>query len=210
MAGAGMKLIGSWDQTQKILAAAPADLKQARTKALLQEALYLLNELRKNFKKVQPPNAKSTIRDKGSSKPLVNHRDMYNSMQIVPAKPVDEVFIGIPASAKSRGSGGGRNTKGQFTKSAKGAEIVRLVEIHEFGKTIIQQMTAKQRAYLHAKLGKQGGSAGGGGSGTGVIVIHIPPRPFIKPTFEQNPPEKIAERFLERLIANLKVIPKPK
>lgn len=207
MAASKMKLIGDWDTSEKILKALPKDLEQARSKALLQEGLYLLNELRKNFKKVSPPNAQSTIDDKRSSVPLVNNRDMYNAMQIIPQKPKDEIFIGIPAAAESRGRGGGRNTKGQFTKHKKAQKVVRLVEIHEFGKVIVQQMTEKQRKFLHAKLGKQGGSSGGGGgASTGVIVIHIPPRPFIKPTFEQNPPEDIAKRYLDRLIKNLKTV----
>lgn len=205
MAKTGVRLIGDWVQAKKILDAAPEDLKQARSKALLQEGLYLLKQLQQNFKKVAPPNAQSTIDNKGSSTPLVNNRDLYNSMALFPEKPKDEVFIGIPAAAKARGSAGGRNSKGQFTSHVKGAEIVRLIDIHENGKIVVQQMTDKQRKFLHAKLGKSGATGGGG---TGVIVIHIPARPFVKPTFEQNPPEKIAERFLARLISNLKTVPK--
>lgn len=190
MAKGGMKLVGDWAKSQKILAAAPADLKQAMAKALLQEALYLLNELRKNFKKVAPPNAASTIKQKGSSKPLVNHRDLYNAMQITPTNPKDEVFIGIPAATKARGG--------------KGAALVKLIDIHENGKIIIQHMTDKQRRFLHAMLGNKGQHGGGSG---GIIIIHIPARPFIRPTFEENTPDKIAHRFLERLTSNLKVIP---
>lgn len=189
-----MRLIGDWERAQKILAAAPADLKQALRKALSQESLYLLTELQKNFKKVTPPNARSTIRQKGSSRPLVNDRDLYNGMQIVHKGDLEK-FIGIPRSAPARG------------KNAKGG-IVRLAEIHENGKVIVQQMTDKQRKFLHAFFKKSGGSSGGSGGGSGgVLVIHIPARPFIGPTFAANPPDKIADRMVDRIVSNLKTIP---
>ncbi len=192
--GIGIKFVGDWAQAEKILAAAPADLKQACQRALKQEALYLLSELQKNFKKVTPPNAASTIANKGSSRPLVNHRDLYNAMAVVQVSD-DEVFIGISGSTKSRG------------KTAKGS-LTRLVDIHEHGKIIIQHMTDKQRRFLHARKGGKSGAKGAGGGG-GIIIIHIPARPFIKPTFDQNTPDQIAARYLSRVTSNLKVIPKP-
>lgn len=185
-----MKQIGDWIKCETVLKSAPGDLKQALAKALLQEGLYLLNEMRKNFRKVTPPNAQSTIKNKGSSVPLVDNRDFYNSMQIVPAKPKTEVFIGIPASTPRRGGKEG---------------TIALAEIHEQGKTIVQVMTDRQRKFLHKKFGSFNNGKGKGG--TGVIVIIIPPRPFIRPTFEQNPPRDVANRILDRTVANLKILP---
>lgn len=153
------KLIGDWKLAKKVLDTAPAAFDRALKKAIRHEAEKIAGMIRaKIASNVPPPNAASTVKNKGSSKTLIDTGEMRNSVQVV-WKGKFNAFIGIPAKAR---------------KSA-----TSLADIHENGRVIVQQMTDKQRKFLHAKLG-----GGGGGGGTGVIVIHIPARPFIKPVFE--------------------------
>lgn len=161
------------EEVKAVLEAAPAALTKAIELALDQEAKFLLGEIKKAFRTIGPPNAASTIKQKGSSKPLVNHGDYKNAITVL-KDGKGRRFIGVPRSSP---------------------EGIRLAEIHENGITIVQQMTDKQRKFLHAMLPKQPST----GPGTGIIVIHIPARPVIGNTFESQRP-LIPERFLKRLI----------
>jgi len=152
------KLIGDWKLAQKVLSAAPAAFDRALKAAIRHEAEKIAGLIRtKIASNVPPPNAASTVKGKGSSKTLIESAKMRNSVQVVWNGKFD-AFIGIPTKARK--------------------STANLADIHENGRIIVQQMTDKQRKFLHVKLG-----GGGGGGGTGVIVIHIPARPFIKPVF---------------------------
>lgn len=152
-------LIGDWKLAKRVLNTAPAAFDRALKKAIKHEAEKIAGMIRtKIASNVPPPNAASTVQNKGSSKSLVDSGGMRNSVQVV-WKGKFAAFIGIPAKAR---------------KSA-----TSLADIHENGRVIVQQMTDKQRKFLHAKFG-----GGGGGAGPGIIVIHIPARPFIRPVFD--------------------------
>ena len=157
----GVHLVGDWKLAKKVLNTAPAAFDRALKKTIKAEAERLAGMIRKNItSNTPPPNATSTIQDKGSSKTLVNTGMMLQSVQIV-WRGKFEAFVGLPARAR-----GG---------------VSNLADIHENGRVIIQQMTDKQRRFLHAKFG----GSGGGGGGTGIIVIHIPARPFVRPAVEE-------------------------
>lgn len=191
MAGSrvGFMLVGDWVKAHAIIKATPKELDRAIPKALWAEGLYAAAEIKKYIRTSIPPaNAASTILQKGSSKTLQDKLDMLNA--ITPIKSAkNKVYVGIARSA-ARGT-------------------VRIARVHEEGRTIVQVMTPKQRKYLHAKLGGTGGSKGGGGTGTGVIIIHIPARPFIRPTFERLR-EGYEERFLGRVLQYLTIGTKKK
>lgn len=172
-----IKLLGSWAATKLVLESADKDLDQAIHKAVMAESSFLLGEIKKRFRKVQPPNAPSTIELKKSKKPLIDTGEYRNSANVYPLGR-HNVYIGFPAAS--------RNAK--------------LAEIHEVGKTIVMNMTEKQRRFLHARFGKTGP-----GSGTGLLVIHIPARPVIAPVMEEQE-EKIPERFLKRVVSSLKMM----
>jgi hypothetical protein len=156
----GVKLVGSWKQAQKMLAASPSTFDRALKKVVHEQAEQLAASIRKNIlRNTPPPNAASTVALKGSSKTLVKSGEMANSVQISWHGKFSAI-IGIPASAKKA--------------------LARLADIHEHGRVIVQQMTDKQRKFLHARFPGMGS-----GTGTGIIVIHIPARPFIKPAFEE-------------------------
>lgn len=174
----GVKLIGDWKIAKKVLDAAPAAFDRALKAAIKHEAETIAGMIRKRIAgNTPPPNAPSTIMQKGSSKTLIASGEMQKTVQVV-WRGKFQAFIGIPASAK------------------KG--VARLADIHENGKVIVQQMTDKQRRFLHAMF-KGGGQRTGG---TGIIVIHIPARPFIKPAFEEYQ-KQAKPKFLEALTEGL-------
>ena len=110
--------------------------------------------------------------------------DMKGS--IVPIVEGLEAFIGIPSNAP-----------------AHNGKAVSLAAIHEFGATILQVMTEKQRRYLFAVVFKGEAKSGGSGGGIkGFLFIKIPARPFIRPTYDQEAP-KTAARFYKRLAGAL-------
>jgi hypothetical protein len=172
----GVKLIGDWKLAKRVLETAPAAFDRALKATIGAEAERIAGAIRKKIASgVPPPNAPSTVYLKGSSKTLIASGEMQKTVQVV-WKGKFQAFIGIPANAK------------------KGT--ARLADIHESGRVIVQQMTPKQRRFLHAKF------PGYTGSGTGIIVIHIPARPFIKPVFEDY--EKSGKpKFLKALGENL-------
>lgn len=156
----GVKLVGDWKLAQRVLSTAPAAFDRALKKAIGEEAERIAGGIRKKIaSNVPPPNAQSTVLLKHSSKTLIASGEMQKTVQVI-WKGKYQAFVGIPASAR------------------KG--LARLADLHENGRVIIQQMSDKQRKFLHALF--KGIGAGTGGSG--IIVIHIPPRPFIKPVFD--------------------------
>lgn len=174
----GIKLIGDWKIAQKVLNTAPAAFDRALKKTLGTEAEELAGAIRSKIRSnIQPPNAATTVALKGSSKTLVASGEMANSVQVT-WKGKFVAVIGIPARA--------RNSQ------------QRLADIHENGRVIVQQMTDRQRKFLHAMF-KTGGNRSGG---TGIIVIHIPARPFIKPVFDDYS-AKGKPKFITALSENL-------
>jgi len=117
------------------------------------------------------------------NEPLIVQGDLRNSIAVV--KEGDGVFVGVLRSAKSSGGG----------------SLVNVAAIHEFGsRPIVLKITPKVRALLHAAFRKAGLDAPSGERpSTGVAVIRIPPRPFLRPVFEvYGAPEVVAKRFVDR------------
>lgn len=168
MAGLGAAVAGIEMRARRV--------KPAILQGLRYKAEYLAGEMRRRFDNVKPANARVTKFLKGSSKPLVNDADLRNSIGVIEGDDEFSLLIGVPA---------GRNAK--------------LAAIHEGGAIIVQEMTEKQRRWMFANLPKQTerekAVAAGRSQGTGIIVIHIPARPFIGPTFERAA-KKAAEIFM--------------
>lgn len=175
MANVKLTLTGDWIATAKMLSGVKVNMARALKQAVKQEAHFLVAEMKKQFRDLKPPLSPNTLltKKRGGSKPLLASGDMRNS--IVPVFDGDfGVFIGVPRSANG----------------------YMLADIHENGRIIVQRITPKQRRFLHAKLGKHG--SGGKGGGTGVMVIHIPARPFIGPVIEAEK-DRIGPRILGRV-----------
>jgi hypothetical protein len=104
---------------------------------------------------------------------------MRNSVAVVARG--DEVFIGVPRKAKSE----------------DGRSVVDIAELHEYGgPPVVIPITPKMRRFL-AVLAKQQGIIPNG-TGSGVVVVQVPARPWLRPAFEEW--RKGAQnRFLERV-----------
>ena len=179
---AGVKQVGDWKAAMALLAAGPAAVKAAIPKALMQEGLHFEASMKKNIGKGV---AGIEARANGSSRPLVKSGDLRASIHA--EKDGDAVFIGINKGAPGHGG-----------------KVANIAAVHEFGATIMQLMTPKQRRYLFGVVfkGEAKSSMSGGGAMKGYLFIRIPARPFIRPTFDREGPGAPA-RFLKRVLALL-------
>lgn len=186
---------GDWTAARRILATAPKRIRQAQDKAVLQEAQFFRTKIVEGLRTGAPggealqPLAPTTLairrlRGGKGSKPLIRHGDLRNSIAVV--KEGDGVFVGVLRSAKSSGGG----------------SLVNVAAIHEFGsRPIALKITPKVRAFLHAAFRKAGlEEPAGDRPSTGIAVIRIPARPFLRPVFEKyGNPEEVSRRFVERV-----------
>jgi phage gpG-like protein len=188
---------GDWQAARRVLGASGSRLKQAITTAVKQEAQVLRGRIVEGLTRQAPggntltPLAPTTLAARalkgfGGTKALLRRGDLRNSITAVVEG--DTAFVGVKRQAQG------------------GKGMANLAELHEFGAgpfTVV--MTARMRRFLFAVLrraGKAPGSGGGGGGGLGVVVIRIPPRPFLRPAFEAYRKEAPA-RFLRRVAAVL-------
>lgn len=184
---------GGWARMKKLMDASPARMQAGIKKALDQEGLYLVGQVKKQirtgpFEKL----AKTTLamrRAQGfrGTKPLIRTGDMRNSVTHVVKG--SKLFIGIPRSAKSR----------------DGKKLFNIADIHENGRTFAMRVTPKMLRFWFAVLFKNEKKKPAGTTmapGKKIIIIRIPARPFIAPVFARE--AKLApERFLSRLAKNL-------
>jgi hypothetical protein len=120
------------------------------------------------------------------TKALLVRADLRNAIAVI--TDGDEVFVGVP-----------RNARG-----SDGRSLVDIAELNEFGSDpIVIPITPKMRRYLFALLHEAGEPpTGGHGHGSGVVVVTIPPRPFLRPAVRQFS-AGVQRRFLRRIAAEL-------
>ena len=110
-------------------------------------------------------------------------RDQRERETITVVGDEDEVFVGVLRKARGKG----------------GSSLANVAEIHEFGAgPFVVPMTPKMRRFLFALLKKAGVEPSNSGGGKGVVVIQIPPRPFLRPAFEAFK-KGVQKRFLQRI-----------
>ena len=99
-------------------------------------------------------------------KALIRGGDLRNSITVV-AKG-DVAFVGVPRSA--------------------GKERIKIAHVHEYGTDpIIIPITPRMRrflAMLFRKASRKRKRSSRRGNGSGVVVVQIPARPFLRPAFE--------------------------
>lgn len=186
---------GDWTAARRILASGPKRIREAQDKAVLQEAQFFRTKIVEGLRSGAPggqafqPLAPTTLairrlRGGKGTKPLIHHGDLRNSIAVV--REGNGVFVGVLRSAKSSGGG----------------SLVNIAAVHEFGsRPIVVKITPKVRRFLHAAFRKAGlDEKAGDRPSTGVAVIRIPARPFLRPVFEKyGAPEEVARRFVERV-----------
>lgn len=158
------ELVGEWGQFKKFAAEMknkmPIAIKLGLERVGQKARRDLVTGMQSSAPGGQPyvPNHPFTIAKKGSSKPLIHHGDLLNSINYHVIGD-NAVFVGIKRGAKRHGN----------------LDTVNLAEIHEHGCVI--RVTPKMRAYLHAQglhLRKD------------TQYIRIPPRPTFVPVWEKE------------------------
>ena len=92
--------------------------------------------------------------------------DLRNAISTVFAR--GQVFIGVPRKGRSQ----------------TGEPLVDVARTQEFGSDpVVIPMTPAMRRFLFLLL-RRAGQEPRGGSGKGVVVVRVPPRPFLRPAFK--------------------------
>jgi hypothetical protein len=168
---------GDWALARRLLGAAPTRLKAGVERGLRQEAELLrkgivdgLTSQAPGGQPIQPPApltlAARKLKNFGGTKALLVRGVLRNAIALVARG--DAVFIGVPRTARGKG----------------GAPLVRVAELQEFGSApTVLPLTSAMRRFLFLLL-RRAGQSPRGGPGSGVVVVRIPARPFLRPAFD--------------------------
>jgi hypothetical protein len=173
--------------------------RSAQVKAVHQEAHFFRKKVIECFKSggksnndAWKSNSPSTIKGKGSSKPLIDKGDLIGSVGVVKAA-VDTFFVGVPNNARSK----------------SGTSYVKIGAVHEFGKVITMKITRKQWRWFMANAKKLGPGKGSGGAKPkfrpgAILTIKIPERSFLRSTRDAHfGGGKSLRRVKERMVTLL-------
>lgn len=205
------KLIGDWSKAGAILGDV-AKVKAAIDWAVMQEAQQARRDIVKGITAQAPGGqqfaALSAItlalrkaKGFGGKKTLIVTSGLRNSIT-VKRFGLGRAFVGVMRGARSK----------------DGRELFNVARIHENGGTVVIRVTPKMKRYLMMQLRKSGfgvkagrdkrgkftkGSAGQISSG--VLVIHIKARPFIRPVIEriESKPAEMKKRLTQRISRKL-------
>jgi hypothetical protein len=185
------KKTGDWAAASRALHGASLRAKAAVGTAIRQEAQLLRKEIIQGITKQAPAGealaspspatlAAREMEGRGGTKALIVRGDLRNAIAAIVRG--DAAFIGVPRKARAQG----------------GKALVDVAQVQEFGKgPIVVPMTPAMRRFLFAML-RRTGEKPKGGSGKGVVVINVPPRPFLRPAFKKFS-QDAQKRFLARV-----------
>jgi hypothetical protein len=186
-----VKRTGNWALARSLLESGPARLRTAVSTGLRQEAQALRNEIVRGLTSQAPggtaiepvsPLTLAARRLAGfkGTKALMVRGDLRNAIVVI--IDGEKVFVGISRKARSR----------------DGQALVDVAQVQEFGgPPVVIPITPKMARYL-GRLFKEAGKERSGGSGTGVVVVQVPARPFLRPAFEAFR-QGASDRFLRRV-----------
>ncbi len=187
---------GDWKVAFKVVGEIPAAVREALPKALLKEGHFIAGKVKEKmnagpFSPLSPLTllARRLNGIKGT-KPLLASLALRDAMTAVQTGPL-KVQVGIMKGERKRGAGG------RYVAS----NTILIASVMEEGATIVLKVTKKMRKFLFGVLlkdqPKRASKARGPAAGK-VIIIRIPPRPFIRPTYDAWAPTSG-----ERVYANL-------
>jgi len=191
----GVVKSGDWSKARALLRSSSTRLRGAVDRAVAREAHALRAEIVDGLTKQAPggqplkPLAAMTLATRqmqrfGGTKALIRRGDLRNAVAVV--KRGDDVFIGVPRTARS----------------SDGEGLVDTARVHEFGtQPTVIPMTPAMRRFLFAVMRERGIVPRGGG-GRGVIVMQIPARPFLRPAFQKQS-AGAARRFLANVARDI-------
>lgn len=190
---------GDWAEAKRRLSTAPRRLPEAVRKAILLEAHRIRGEMVNGIRSGAPagkqfaPHARLTELLRAASgfkgtKILIRGGGLIGSIGVIETSR--GAFVGVRRSAKAKG---------------KALAAVNLSELHEGGKTITQQWTARQQRWFFAQLRElgayqEGTAAKGGGN---VHKIRIPARPHVQPILDKYAKPEDVKRNVARHTARL-------
>lgn len=171
-----IKRTGQWGFAEQAYRGLGGKWGAARDAGVAKGAQWLAKKVREGLRSGAPAGAKFAPHSPNTlivrrflglprTKVLIQTAGMLNSIQAV--KSSGGWFVGVKRGARGNG----------------GAKLADIAAVHENGVTIVQEMTEKQRRFLHAVFGSAGAS-GGAGRGDGKLVIRIPARPFFQPILD--------------------------
>jgi hypothetical protein len=188
---------GEWARAAEILTRAPSKLERATKQALLQEGHFFRNKIVEGLREQAPggepfePLSPMTLATRkaegfGGSKALIRRGDLRNSVSVT--ADGERVFVGVLRSAVGK----------------DGRPVANIAEMNEYGsEPIVIRMTEKMRAFLAIAFREAGIEEPDASKhvSTGIIVVRIPPRPFVGPVWRKwgQPPEQVAKRFMARI-----------
>lgn len=171
-------------------------LPGAVSQSMAYEAVVLAGDIRRGIRSGAPggqrfrPLAKSTIRMKKSSKPLIHNADLIRSIKsekVSQDRYETTYFVGVNRNERNR----------------KGDSLANIAEIHEFGTRPYKiQVTPKMRRFWFAMF--RAGVFVAPLSPKKTVIHHpgIPARPFLRPTFDvwkKDAEKRIVRRIGKRL-----------
>lgn len=192
--------VGEWSRATKLLRAGPAAIQAAIPIAIKQEAEWLRARIAENLKTQgstggQPFEAMAEgtrlsrrFRNRPTGKVLIDTADMRNAITV--HVEGDAAFIGVMRTARGK---------------KDGRPLASIAKVHEFGETIAVPITRAMLRFLHAMFRQQGGreqaNASQGLRVGEILIVKIPPRPFIQPVVEMHysNPTKVRARFFGRV-----------
>jgi hypothetical protein len=192
-----VRLVGDWRRARRTLEGSAQKLRRGMEAAVREQAQRAKREVVQGIRRQAPGGealdrpspltlASRKLEGVRGQKALQETGEHVRAITYV-ARGL-EAFVGIRSSA--RGS--------------DGRALARVAEVQEEGSgPIVIPMTPAMRRYLGALRSKADAAAPNrAGAGAGVIVVTIPPRPFLRPAFHaavrgarQRLREHIARRF---------------
>jgi phage gpG-like protein len=133
-------------------------MADALNDALSKEAQRLAAYMRDQVGANGPPLASNTLLT-GGKDPLRRTLELQRTVSATEVRRLTW-FIGVP----------------------RGANRHKIAAVHEFGTVITMQITAKQARWMAMNLPPPSGASG---SAPGTLVIVIPARPYVRPTFAE-------------------------
>lgn len=188
--------VGDWQLARRLISTAQKRVKDATDKAVLQEAQFFRTKVVEGIREQAPggqafkPLAPTTLairRFRGfkGTKALLVRGDLRNSIVVV--RQAGGAFVGVLRTAKGK----------------DGQSLVNVAAVHELGsRPIVVKLTPKARRFLHAAFRAAGlDRPAGDKPSTGIAVVKVPARPFLRPVFERHGADEtvVAQRFLGRV-----------
>lgn len=176
--------VGDWTKAARILSQMHSEYMKALRRGLHRTGNMVRTAVVKGIRDQAPggqkfvPITALTARRKGSSKALIEHGDLMNSITYKVEEGKLAVFIGIL-----------RATRGKH-KDTGAPYMVDIADVHEFGRII--KVTPKMRAYFRGAFGINLAST--------TTHIIIPARPFLRPTMEAEK-DKVVKEFQRQVQA---------